>query len=141
MVVGAPGTPISDGNRPGGAALNGFQRFKVGVTPPRPELYKRIGWRVAAMLDRGWLEEVRQLVSSGLPAKCKPFEFIGYRELRTHLEGKTELSAAVAAIEQATPRYSKRQLTWFRKKPGVTWFEGFGDDAGRQGSLLAHVQK
>jgi len=93
------------------------------------------------MLDHGWLEEVRQLVSSGLPAKCKPFEFIGYRELRDHLEGKTDLSAAVAAIEQATRRYAKRQLTWFRKEPGVTWFEGFGDDAGLQGALLAHIQK
>jgi len=61
--------------------------------------------------------------------------------LREHLEGKADLSAAVAAIEQATRRYAKRQLTWFRKEPGVTWFEGFGDDAGLQGALLAHIQK
>jgi tRNA dimethylallyltransferase len=135
------GKRITEVHRTGRAPLEGFHPVKIGLNPPRPELYKRISWRVAAMLDRGWLEEVRQLVASGLPAKCKPFEFIGYRELRDHLEGKTNLSAAMAAIEQATRRYAKRQLTWFRKEPGVTWFEGFGDDAGLQGALLAHIQK
>ena len=135
------GKRITEVHRTGRARLEGFHPVKIGLNPPRPELYKRISWRVAAMLDHGWLEEVRQLVSSGLPAKCKPFEFIGYRELRDHLEGKTNLSAAVAAIEQATRRYAKRQLTWFRKEPGVTWFEGFGDDASLQGALLAHIQR
>ncbi len=134
------GKQITEVHRAGRAPLEGFRPVKIGLNPPRPELYRRIGWRVAAMLDRGWLEEVRQLVASGLPAKCKPFDFIGYRELRDHLEGKLDLSAAVAAIEQSTRRYAKRQLTWFRKEPGVTWFEGFGDAAALQNAVLAHVQ-
>src|SRR5258708_6103019 len=126
--------------RSGGGRRERFHRLKVGLSPPRPELYKRISLRVAEMLDRGWLGEVRALVASGLPAAAKPFEFIGYRELRSHLEGKMDLSAAVAAIEQATRRYAKRQLTWFRKEAGVAWFEGFGDSATIQGEVLAHVR-
>ncbi|HYL10514.1 MAG TPA: tRNA (adenosine(37)-N6)-dimethylallyltransferase MiaA [Candidatus Acidoferrales bacterium] len=135
------GKRITEVHRSGRAPLEGFRPVKIGLNPPRGELYKRIGWRVAAMLDRGWLEEVRQLVASGLPADSKPFEFIGYRELRSHLEGRTDLSAAVAAIEQATRRYAKRQLTWFRKEAGVAWFEGFGDNASIQGNVLVHVRE
>ncbi len=135
------GKGITEAHRAGRAPLEGFHPVKIGLNPPRPELYKRIGWRVRAMLDRGWLEEVRQLVASGLPGKCKPFEFIGYRELRDHLQDKVDLSAAVAAIEQSTRRYAKRQLTWFRKEAGVTWFEGFGDAAALQRGVLAHIQK
>jgi tRNA dimethylallyltransferase len=46
------------------------------------------------------------------------------------------LEAAREAIQQATRRYAKRQLTWFRKEQGVRWFSGFGDDAGVQASIL-----
>jgi tRNA dimethylallyltransferase len=71
---------------------------------------------------------VRGLMGSGLPQNAKPFDFIGYRELREVLRGEKKLEEARAAIQQATRRYSKRQLTWFRKDPGVHWFSGFGDD-------------
>jgi len=74
-------------------------------------------------------------VANGSPAAAKPFEFIGYRQLRSHLEGKTDLSAAIAATEQAARRYAKRQLTWFRKEAGVAWFEGFGDTPTLQGEI------
>jgi tRNA dimethylallyltransferase len=67
-------------------------------------------------------------MDSGLPENAKPFDFIGYRELREVLRGQKKFDAARAAIQQATRRYAKRQLTWFRKEPGVHWFAGFGDD-------------
>jgi tRNA dimethylallyltransferase len=81
------------------------------------------------MLKRGWLEEVAGLARSGAPLDAKPFDFIGYSELRAHLEGTATLTAATKAISQATRRYAKRQLTWFRKEPFVHWLPGFGDDA------------
>jgi tRNA dimethylallyltransferase len=80
------------------------------------------------MLDRGWLEEVAGLVRSGVPQNSKPFDFIGYSELHAHLEGTVTIAAATKAIAQATRRYAKRQLTWFRKEPLVHWLPGFGDD-------------
>ena len=80
------------------------------------------------MLDRGWLEEVARLVASGVPQNSKPFDFIGYSELHAHLDGTVTLAAAMKAISQATRRYAKRQMTWFRKEPLVHWLPGFGDD-------------
>ena len=80
------------------------------------------------MLDCGWLEEVACLVRDGVPQNSKPFDFIGYSELQAHLEGTVTLAAATKAITQATRRYAKRQLTWFRKEPLVHWLPGFGDD-------------
>jgi tRNA dimethylallyltransferase len=63
-----------------------------------------------------------------VPQNSKPFDFIGYSELQAHLEGTVTLAAAAKAITQATRRYAKRQLTWFRKEPLVHWLPGFGDD-------------
>jgi tRNA dimethylallyltransferase len=81
------------------------------------------------MLGRGWLEEVAGLVGSGVLLDAKPFELIGYSELRAHLEGTVTLTAATKAISQATRRYTKRQLTLFRKEPLVHWLPGFGGGA------------
>ena len=122
------GRPLSEVHRAGRARLEGYAPIKIGLQPPRAALYERIEQRVHTMLDRGWLEEVSRLVHSGVPLNAKPFDFIGYNELRAHLEGTVTLAAATRAISQATRRYAKRQLTWFRKEPLVHWLPGFGDD-------------
>lgn len=122
------GKPITELHRAGRSGLQGYHAIKIGLAPPRAALYQRIERRVDAMLAAGWLAEVEALVSAGMPSDSKPFQFIGYGELRTHLAGVITLDAAVAAIRQATRRYAKRQLTWFRKEQGVRWFAGFGDD-------------
>src|SRR5260370_10744188 len=84
------------------------------------------------MLRRGWVDEVWELVANGLPENAKPFNFIGYRELRGHLRGEITLDAARSAIQQGTRQYAKRQLTWFRREKDVHWFAGFGDNEGIQ---------
>jgi tRNA dimethylallyltransferase len=122
------GRPLSEVHRSGRTPLEGYHPVKIGLQPPRAALYDRIERRTQTMLDRGWLEEVAGLVRNGVPQNSKPFDFIGYSELRTHLEGTVTLTAATKAIAQATRRYAKRQLTWFRKEPLVHWFPGFGDD-------------
>lgn len=122
------GRPVTDVHRAGRTPLEGYHPIRIGLGPPRAALYGQIEKRVHAMLDRGWLEEVAGLLRSGVPPNAKPFDFIGYSELRTHLEGTVTLSAATKAIAQATRRYAKRQMTWFRKEPLVHWLPGFGDD-------------
>jgi len=122
------GRPLSDVHRAGRTPLEGYHPIKIGLQPPRASLYDRIEHRTQTMLERGWLDEVAGLVRSGVPQSAKPFDFIGYSELRAHLEGTVDLSAATKAIAQATRRYAKRQMTWFRKEPLVHWFPGFGDD-------------
>ena len=122
------GRPLTEVHQAGRSRLEGYTPIKIGLQPPRAALYDRIEQRVHTMLDRGWLDEVASLLRSGLPLDAKPFDFIGYSELRAHLEGTVTLSAATKAISQATRRYAKRQLTWFRKEPFVHWLPGFGDD-------------
>jgi tRNA dimethylallyltransferase len=122
------GRPLSEVHRSGRSPLEGYHPIKIGLLPPRAALYDRIERRTRTMLDRGWLDEVANLARNGVPLKSKPFDFIGYSELRTHLEGTVTLAAATKAIAQATRRYAKRQLTWFRKEPLVHWLPGFGND-------------
>jgi tRNA dimethylallyltransferase len=120
--------PVSEVHRKGRTPLEGWRARKIGLLPPREALYERIHARTDAMLAHGWLDEVRGLVESGLPENAKPFDFIGYREVRRVLRGEMKLEEARLAIQQATRRYAKRQLTWFRKEQGVHWLGGFGDD-------------
>jgi tRNA dimethylallyltransferase len=122
------GRTLSEVHRMGRTPLEGYRPIKIGLQPPRSALYERIERRVHTMLDRGWLDEVAGLVRSGVPKNSKPFDFIGYSELHAHIEGTVTLAAATKAIAQATRRYAKRQLTWFRKEPLVHWLPGFGDD-------------
>jgi tRNA dimethylallyltransferase len=132
--------PLSELHRDGREPLQGWRVIKIGLEPEREALYERIHARTEAMLARGWLDEVRHLVESGLPEDAKPFDFIGYRELRAVLRGEMKLDEARTPIEQATRRYAKRQLTWFRREQDVQWLPGFGDDAVIQQQALARVR-
>lgn len=120
--------PVSEVHRSGRTPLVGWRALKIGLRPAREVLYERIHARTDAMLERGWMEEVRGLIASGLPENAKPFDFIGYRELREVLRGEKKVEAARTAIQQATRQYAKRQLTWFRKDAGIHWLDGFGDE-------------
>ena len=128
--------PLSEVHREGRSPLEGWWAMKIGLLPPRETLYERIHARVDAMLARRWLEEVRRLAEK-LPDDAKPLDFIGYGELRGHLRGERTLAEAREAIAQATRRYAKRQLTWFRKEPGVHWLTGFGDSPEVRKEALA----
>jgi tRNA dimethylallyltransferase len=135
------GKPMSEVHGAGRARLEGFTAIKLGLMPPRAALYERIHARTGTMLTAGWLEEVRRLVAAGVPPDAKPFQFIGYRELRAHLEGVVPLEKAVRAIQQATRRYAKRQITWFRRETGVEWFSGFGDDRQIASAALEYLNR
>jgi tRNA dimethylallyltransferase len=128
--------PLSEVHRTGRVPLEGWRILKIGLLPPRERLNERIHARTDAMLERGWMREVQALLENGLSENSKPFDFIGYRELRAVPRGEISLEEARGAIQQSTRRYAKRQLTWFRKEQGVHWFSGFGDDADVQASVL-----
>lgn len=82
----------------------------VFVVRDREELYARINRRVEAMFENGVIEEVRAAGEVSMTAS----QMIGFREVRQLLDGKMSISQCVAAIQQATRQYAKRQLTWFR---------------------------
>jgi tRNA dimethylallyltransferase len=122
------GKPVAEVHSGGRSPLEGYRVIKIGLLPPRPALYEKIHARVLAMISAGWLDEVRRLIAQGVPGDAKPFQFIGYSELREHLEGRIPLDDAIDQIQRATRRFAKRQITWFRKEPGVTWLSSFGDE-------------
>jgi tRNA dimethylallyltransferase len=107
------------------------------LLPERERLYERIHARTDSMLAGGWMREVQDLLASGIKEDAKPFDFIGYRELRAVLRGEMQLPEARLAIQQATRRYAKRQITWFRREADVHWFVGFGDDRKMQEGVIA----
>jgi tRNA dimethylallyltransferase len=107
--------PLSEVHRTSRNPLQGWRMLKIGLQPQREALYERIHKRTESMLMRGWMQEVQGLLASRLSDDAKPFQFIGYRELRKVFEGKQKVDAARVAIQHATRQYAKRQLTWFRR--------------------------
>ncbi|HZC66257.1 MAG TPA: tRNA (adenosine(37)-N6)-dimethylallyltransferase MiaA [Candidatus Dormibacteraeota bacterium] len=124
--------PLTQVHSAGRNPLQGWQIIKIGLNPPREELYARIHARIDNMLAAGWQEEVRRLTGAGGAENSKPFDFLGYKELRAVQRHELTLSEARAAIQQSTRRYAKRQQTWFRRETPVHWFTGFGDDPQTQ---------
>jgi tRNA dimethylallyltransferase len=84
----------------------------VFVFRNREDLYERINRRVEMMFERGVVEEVRAAGTTSATAS----QMIGLREIRELLAGKKSLPQCIAEIQQATRRYAKRQLTWFRRQ-------------------------
>lgn len=104
-------------------------RLRVfALSPPRDELYRRIDARAEAHFRAGLVEEVRALLARGVPADSSALGAHGYRRVVEHLRGERTLEGAVEQTKLDVRHYAKRQLTWFRREPGVEWVEGFGED-------------
>lgn len=99
-----------------------YDTVLVGLTMDRDHLYERINSRVDIMMDNGLFEEVQSLYDKGL-RDCQSIQAIGYKELYDLLDGKVNLEEAVGNLKQNSRRYAKRQLTWFRNKMNVDWFD------------------
>ncbi|MBZ0111535.1 MAG: tRNA (adenosine(37)-N6)-dimethylallyltransferase MiaA [Thermoanaerobaculia bacterium] len=93
----------------------------VGLTLPRAILYDRVAERVYGMLEMGWLQEVENLLTSGLNTKVPAFQAIGYRQLTRCVVEGWSVDEAAKEIILATRRFAKRQLTWFRSQPNIHW--------------------
>ena len=88
---------------------------------PRKLLYDRIDLRVGIMLEMGLEKEIRDLLSSGIPATCTAMQAIGYKEFVDALDGRCTMEEAADQVRQSSRRYAKRQLTWFRRNPNMNW--------------------
>jgi tRNA dimethylallyltransferase len=132
--------PLTQVHSAGRTPLKGWHIIKIGLQPPRDQLYARIHARIDHMLAAGWQAEVLQLLAANSPGQAKPFDFLGYRELAAVTRNEMSLAEACAAIQQSTRRYAKRQQTWFRREPNVTWFAGFGDQLQLQTEVLTELK-
>ena len=115
-------------------------RIKVFVlNPPREELYRRINARTESHFGSGLVDEVRTLLSEGVPANSNALGAHGYRRVVEYLRGERDLPGAIEQTKLDVRHYAKRQLTWFRREPGVQWLDGFGDDPRTEEELLRLV--
>jgi tRNA dimethylallyltransferase len=95
-----------------------FNIRKIGLDLPKAELHQRIHDRVDQMIGQGLVDEVKRL----LPYRNhNALQTVGYKEIFEYLDGQYSLDEAIAQIKTNTRRYAKRQLTWFRKDPGIPW--------------------
>ncbi len=116
-----------------GKSLADWQRDRVGgiggdvdlramiLLPPRDWLYARCDGRFAQMVDQGAIDEVRALLARDLKPELPVMRGIGVREISAFLRGEVRLAEAIAAGQQATRRYAKRQYTWFAHQPPADW--------------------
>jgi tRNA dimethylallyltransferase len=119
------GKPISEHFRETAspAKNKGFILYQIGLKLEREELYRRIEERVVRMFVQGIVEEVRNLLSQGIPEQAPPFKGLGYRHVLKYIKGEISLEVAINLTKLETRHYAKRQMTWFRKSPGIVWFE------------------
>ncbi|MBL8553583.1 MAG: tRNA (adenosine(37)-N6)-dimethylallyltransferase MiaA [Phenylobacterium sp.] len=113
-VYAATGKPLTDWQAGGEPALAAGRWTAVALEPPRAGLYARCDARLHAMIAGGALDEVRALMARRLDPGLPAMKAVGVRELAAHLAGDASLEAAVAAAQQETRRYAKRQTTWMR---------------------------
>jgi tRNA dimethylallyltransferase len=109
--------------------LRGFRILRLGLNPPRELLYRRINQRAAQMFADGLIAETQSLLERYGDARAiTPLHSLGYQQALQHLRGELTRAQAIAAAQQGHRNFAKRQMTWFRREPGVTWLGGFGDD-------------
>lgn len=130
--------PMSEQWKQGRDSLPGYRVLRIGVNPERSALYERINRRVQKMFHEGLVEETRNLLDR-YGASARPLTSIGYKQVVQHLRGETDLEHTVSAVQQAHRNYAKRQMTWFRREPGVRWLAGFGADAEVVASATALI--
>ena len=87
----------------------------------RSELYRRVDLRVGIMLEMGLIEEIKDLLTSGIPEKCTAMQAIGYKEFVAALKGECTIEEAADQVRMFSRRYAKRQLTWFRRNKNIHW--------------------
>ena len=90
---------------------------------PREKLYERIDKRVDKMIACGLVEEVKKLIEAGVTYKNQCMQGIGYKETYAYLTGKCTLEEAADAIKLNTRHYAKRQITFFKKLPGLVFLQ------------------
>jgi len=122
-------------------SLLGFRILRIGLNPPRDQLYDRINQRAAQMFDHGLIAETQSLLQRfGDAREITPIHSLGYQQALQHIRGELTLAQAIAAAQQGHRNYAKRQMTWFRREPDVTWLAGFGDDRAIREQAIAVIE-
>ena len=116
------GETITEHNRRTQAIPPRYNPLWLGLDfADRAELYSRIDLRVDLMLGQGLVEEIKELLASGIPERCTAMQAIGYKEFVAALNGCGTIQEAAKSVKLSSRRYAKRQLTWFRRNKNMHW--------------------
>jgi tRNA dimethylallyltransferase len=107
----------------------------MGLRLPADQIAERVARRVDDQFARGLLDEIRTLLSAGIPETARPFGGLVYRQALEHLHGVRDEAATRALIAQENRRYARRQLIWFRKEPNLAWFDGPGESPSTRAAV------
>ncbi|MDO9567388.1 MAG: tRNA (adenosine(37)-N6)-dimethylallyltransferase MiaA [Candidatus Desulfaltia sp.] len=109
-----------------------FKVLTIGLDMDRKILYDRINSRVDAMIDAGFVDEVKQLLHKGYSENLKPMQSIGYRHITDYIKSRLSWDEALLTFKRDTRRYAKRQMTWFKADLQTVWIKPEQlDDANR----------
>lgn len=124
------GSTLTEQNLQSHEKESDFESIIVGLNAnDRNVLYDRINMRVDLMVENGLVEETKKFFE--LETASTACQAIGYKELKPYLDGVLSLEEAKENLKQATRRYAKRQLTWFRRNKNINWLnidEGTNED-------------
>lgn len=126
--------------RQGRDPLRGFRILRIGLDPHREALYHRINSRAREMFLHGLVDETRTL-RERYGDSARPLSSLGYKQAGQYLAGEISLEQAIAAAQQGHRNYAKRQMTWFRREPDVSWLHGFGSDPRVQQEALSLIEE
>jgi tRNA dimethylallyltransferase len=121
-VFQSTGIPLSEHFSRTRSPVRGYGLVRIGLDLERTLLYRRIEDRVERMFDQGLVDEVRGLLERGISPEAPPFRALGYRHVLDVLAGRITVDEAKELTAVDTRHYAKRQMTWFRKMEGVSWF-------------------
>jgi tRNA dimethylallyltransferase len=115
------GRRMSEFQQKHGFAERPFSALVVGLNRDRDALYRRIEERIDWQLAHGLIEETQQLLVQGYQRDSAAMKGLGYRQVAEHLAGEYDVAEMVRRFKRDTRHFSKRQMTWFRKEPGIQW--------------------
>jgi tRNA dimethylallyltransferase len=130
--------PLTELWQQGRDPLVGFNVLRIGLDPDRDKLYERINQRARAMFDRGLVEETQRILER-YGDTARPLSSLGYKQAGQLLSRELDRESAISAAQQGHRNYAKRQMTWFRREPGVHWLRGFGDEPAMQSEAIKLV--
>jgi tRNA dimethylallyltransferase len=103
-----------------------YDSLFIGIGMERQLLYRRIDERVDAMVRGGLVDELKALIGEGYNRGLVALDTVGYREWFPFIDGAESFDVCLELVKRNTRHYAKRQLTWFRNRPGIRWID-FGE--------------
>ncbi len=128
------GTTITEQNKKSRLVKSPYKPIKIGLNfKDRSKLYERVNKRVDIMLESGLLNEAKEVISNKL--SLTSVKAIGYKELLPYFNGEKTLEECIDKLKMETRRYSKRQITWFKRDLDMNWL--YADEYNSFEELLA----